>query len=53
MSLNPVNNERIHESVVLHKQERKESSCKQMQTNIKGVISYFKLCIQLKMYYTE
>ena len=29
MKLNPVNNERIHESVVLHKQERKENS----QTN--------------------
>ena len=29
MNPNPVNNERINESVLLHKWERKENSCKQ------------------------
>ena len=36
MNPNTVNNERIHESLLLHKQERKGSSSKQMQTNIRG-----------------
>ena len=36
MNPNTVNNERTHESLLLHKQERKGSSSKQMQTNIRG-----------------